>query len=123
MDMTVVSESLHRSELLSEETVTLRVIQEGSADRKLPEVREGQVQEEELDSCRAAGGRGLDLRDEGAGRSRSGFSLPAIGEADKKKRPRTNPESHLFRMPKQRSRFAVRVLYLRLASQWAVPTP
>ena len=49
--------------------------------------------------------------------------LPAIGEADKKKRPRPNPESHLFRMPRQRSRFAVRGLYLRLASQWAVPTP
>jgi hypothetical protein len=47
MDMPVVSESLHRSELLSEETVTLRVIQAGSADRKLPEVQEGQVQEEE----------------------------------------------------------------------------
>jgi hypothetical protein len=47
MDMTVVSESLHRSDLLSEENVTLRVIQAGSADRKLPEVQEGQVQEEE----------------------------------------------------------------------------
>ncbi len=43
------------------------------------------MQEEELDSCRAAGARGPDQRDEGAGRSRSGFSLPAIGEADKKK--------------------------------------
>jgi hypothetical protein len=42
-------------ELLSEETVTLRVIQECSADRKLPEVKEGQVQEEELDcaTCKA----------------------------------------------------------------------
>jgi hypothetical protein len=53
--MTVVCESLHRSGLLSEETVTLRVNQECSADRKVPEVNEGQVQEEELDSCRAAG--------------------------------------------------------------------
>ena len=54
--MTVGSESLHKSELPSEETVTLRVVQECSADRKLPEVQ-GAVQEEELDSCRAAGGR------------------------------------------------------------------
>ena len=123
MDMLVASESLHRSDLLSEEAVTLRVTQAGSADRKLPEIQEGQVQEGELDSCRAAGGRGPDQRDEHAGRSRSGFSLPAIREADKKKRPRTNPESHLFRMPKQRSRFAVRGLYLRLACQWVVPTP
>jgi len=34
------------------------------------------VQEEELDSCRAAGERGPDKeRDEGAGRNQSGFSL------------------------------------------------
>jgi hypothetical protein len=41
-----------------------------------PQAIKGKVQEEELDSCRAAGERGAGKkRDEGAGRNRSGFSL------------------------------------------------
>jgi hypothetical protein len=39
----------------------------------------GKVQEEELDSCRAAGERGPVARqDEGAGRNQQGFSLPFL---------------------------------------------
>ncbi|MBB5341399.1 hypothetical protein [Tunturiibacter gelidoferens] len=36
---------------------------------------QGKVQEEELDSCRAAGERRPGARDEGAGRNQHGFSL------------------------------------------------
>jgi len=39
---------------------------------------EGKVQEEELDSCRAEPASEGRLRDEGAGRNPSGFSLPRL---------------------------------------------
>jgi len=50
----------------------------GEADLRVGfELKRGKVQEEELDSCRAAGERGPELRRaEGAGRNQHGFSVP-----------------------------------------------
>ena len=54
-------------------------------------IEEGKVQEEELDSCRAADGRRSAKRDEGSGET-EGVSPGAIFALRREtKRPRTNP--------------------------------
>ena len=70
-------------------------MQECSAERMLPEVKKGQVQEEELDSCRAAGERGPNpggMRVQG---ETKGVSPCRDSGIETTERPRTNPGSSL----------------------------